>query len=218
MLRIQKKFDWCIWIIIATPVLIILLNLYKVIPLFQLTFQGRFESGATSIPIWLLILILLNVLSYFFLLSIGKFKFVRGIKLNMYFRVRFLFHFFISLVFTGLFLKVIQLHVTDMFFIRYFQIMFVCMVGWFIRYVKPNQDIGIRLSWTLSNEAVWEKTHLFTSNYWTSFAMAALLIFPTIDPNYSNLFLIAFFISLFIPPLLYSYNISRKINKRTENT
>lgn len=209
MLKIQKKNDWCIWIIIATPVLILLLNLSNVIPLFQLTFHERFEKGSTSIPIWLFILMLLNVLSFFFLSLAGKFKFVKG---NIDFRIRFLFHFFISSAFTALFLKVKQLHVTDMFLIRYFQILFVCMIGWFIQYIKPNQQIGIRLSWTLSNETVWEKTHLFTSKFWTSFAMAALLIFPTIDPNYSNLFLIVFFISLFIPPILYSYNISKRIN------
>lgn len=123
-------------------------------------------------------------------------------------------HFLVSLLFSILLLSVTSLSITETFLIRFLQIMLVYMLGYFIKYIQPNQSIGIRISWTLSNEVVWKKTHLFTSHFWTSLSAVAMLLFPVIDPLDRNSFLIVFFILLFPPPILYSYWLS--LNKKVD--
>lgn len=216
MLRKRFKDDWRIWIIVLTPFITVIIHLSRFVLLFKDHFPSSLkEDVPLSVAIALLVLPIFNIFVYFILIEIQKVSFVKKNILNNYFKIRFLVHFFVSASFTLLFLRLININISEMFLIRFSQIMLVFMLGYFIQYIKPNQQVGIRIAWTLSNEVVWRKTHLFTSQFWTSFAISAMLVFPTILPANRNIFLIIFLVVLFIPPLLYSYLLYSKLNKST---
>lgn len=79
--------------------------------------------------------------------------------------------------------------------------------------IRYNYFIGIRNSWTLSNEAIWKKTHLFAGRFyfWIGLAGAILEILINI-PKQSMSYIILFgILTGFGLVRLYSYLLYRKI-------
>lgn len=211
----QIKKDWCIWMIILSAVSIILIHLSKVILLFRHGIYHNASSNTSVAELWIVLLPLINILFYPLFLSV-KGRGLIGKKLNrqQYYRLRLLTHFCISFAFTGLFLSVFGIELNEMFLVRFSQLMLVFFIGYFMQYIKPNREVGLRVTWTLSNEAVWKKTHGFVSKFWTAFSAYAMLVFPTIGPDHRNIFLIVFFVLLIVPPVVYSYRLSLKADKK----
>jgi len=86
----------------------------------------------------------------------------------------------------------------------------IAVMGYFMRNIKPNYFIGLRLPWTLEDEENWAATHQLAAKIWVPagllMAIAAIL-FP---------FMTAFIITLVITmlvviiPAIYSYRFFKR--------
>jgi uncharacterized membrane protein len=82
------------------------------------------------------------------------------------------------------------------------------ILGYYLPTLKTNWFIGIRTPWTISDDKVWERTHILGKKV---FMMSGVLII--ISPHLpvaigSTFFLIA--VLLFLWPVVYSYVIYKK--------
>jgi len=86
-------------------------------------------------------------------------------------------------------------------------------IGIILRHVKQNWFIGIRTPWTLSNENVWNKTHLFGSNLFIISGGVIIigLLFPSI---YQMWFIIIPIVVSVVWVFVYSYLVYRKEMKK----
>lgn len=98
----------------------------------------------------------------------------------------------------------------------------LCGMGLFFAYmgnlmysIKPNYFAGFRVPWALENEDNWRLTHHLASKIWffggLVMAVAALLFSLKI---LIIIFIVALFIMTIIP-VIYSYNLYRKMKKDT---
>ena len=72
------------------------------------------------------------------------------------------------------------------------------ILGVYMPNIKSNWFIGIRTPWTLSNDTVWKKTHIFAGKV---FIVAGLLfVLAIFIPK-----LFYFIILLLLSPIIYSY-------------
>jgi len=85
-------------------------------------------------------------------------------------------------------------------------------VGIVIEKAKRNWFVGIRTPWTLSNEAVWNKTHKIGGKL---FKIAAIItFFGLILPKYAILLLILPVIAFSLYTIIYSYFEYQKQKKK----
>jgi uncharacterized membrane protein len=83
------------------------------------------------------------------------------------------------------------------------------VMGAYMKNIKQNWFMGIRTPWTLSNETVWNKTHLFGGKLFMGFGVSLMII--TWLP--ARIALILFIIgigSVTLGSFLYSYLIYKK--------
>ncbi len=89
------------------------------------------------------------------------------------------------------------------------------VVGNYMPKAKQNRTIGIRITWTLSNEANWNATHRFAGKLWfaAGFTMVAAAFLPT-----GISLPILLFVSLIsvIIPIIYSYKFYKKGKRDSE--
>jgi len=81
----------------------------------------------------------------------------------------------------------------------------LAVLGYFMRNIKPNYFIGLRLPWTLEDEENWAATHQLAAKLWVpaGIAMAvASLVFPFIT---SFIITMALTLIIVIVPSIYSY-------------
>ncbi len=81
------------------------------------------------------------------------------------------------------------------------------LLGLLMRKFKQNYFVGIRTPWTLDNEKVWNKTHRFGG--WT-FVAGGALMFLNAFISWQTVLVTIFAITLAVlPPVVYSYWLSR---------
>lgn len=77
--------------------------------------------------------------------------------------------------------------------------------------LKRNDVIGIKIKWTLESDEVWDKTHRAGAVLWI---LGGIVLVCNIFVRSQTGFLINIIIGLFltiVAPILYSYNLSKKI-------
>ena len=87
------------------------------------------------------------------------------------------------------------------------------LIGNYLPKCQQNRTVGIRIIWTLKNEANWNATHRFAGKLWVIgglLLMASSLLPYSILP-WAMIALLVVFISL---PVLYSYRFYRKERQR----
>ncbi len=70
--------------------------------------------------------------------------------------------------------------------------------------LRPNYFIGIRLPWTLENDAVWKKTHRFAGRLWFM-GGCALVLTPILPPFAQFVYFIGILAVLTIAPAIFAY-------------
>lgn len=70
--------------------------------------------------------------------------------------------------------------------------------------IKPNWFFGIRTPWTISNDAIWQKTHRIGARLFNAFGIV-LILFGFIMPVVAIPILLAFAIALAVWSIIYPY-------------
>lgn len=98
------------------------------------------------------------------------------------------------------------------YFYSIFSIMFI-LFGFQFPRIKPNLVIGIRTPWTIENDKVWKKTHIFAGKFLiiTGLFMLFVAFFTKISFEISGLVFIFLLIALSILSLIYSFIQYKKI-------
>jgi uncharacterized membrane protein len=89
---------------------------------------------------------------------------------------------------------------------------FFIVIGNFFPKLKQNSFVGIRLPWTINNEAVWYKTHRLGGAVWV---IGGIIMFPLSlfsSSRHSSMVLAIGLIIMTIIPSIYSYVIYKRIN------
>lgn len=77
---------------------------------------------------------------------------------------------------------------------------FFMVMGNYLRTIKPNYFIGIRVPWALEDEENWRKTHRIGSYLWVAGGLLLIILFPFLTPKtYSTVFSIVVAIMVIIP-------------------
>lgn len=98
-----------------------------------------------------------------------------------------------------------------MFMPLLFGVLFV-YIGNYLPKVKQNRTLGIKISWTLSNEENWNKTHRFGGKTW--FFGGFVVIFTAFLPlKIMVTVLVSVMILMISAPMVYSYLLYRKHKK-----
>jgi uncharacterized membrane protein len=83
--------------------------------------------------------------------------------------------------------------------------LFFLIMGNYLRTIKPNYFIGIRLPWTLEDAENWRQTHKMGSYVWVAGGLLLLFLFPFLPPQlYSTLFTVVV-VALALIPAAYSF-------------
>jgi uncharacterized membrane protein len=81
-------------------------------------------------------------------------------------------------------------------------------VGFLLESTKSNYSIGIRTSWTLSSEKIWNETHVFAAK---AFKYGSLILLVSmVFGDYGFLFFLVGILVMAFAPVLYSYLLYRK--------
>lgn len=87
---------------------------------------------------------------------------------------------------------------------------FFVVMGNYLRTIKPNYFVGIRVPWALEDEENWRKTHRLGSVVWVTGGLLLLLAFPVTGQQlYSGIFT-AVAITIAILPIIYSFYLYKK--------
>jgi uncharacterized membrane protein len=86
------------------------------------------------------------------------------------------------------------------------------LFGWVMRGVKPNQWMGVRTPWTMTSEAVWNKTHEFTARLWMAMALVGILAVFAGAPLLACL---AIIVPVVLAPIVASYLYAHAANQKT---
>ncbi|GAA3750590.1 SdpI family protein [Flavobacterium ginsengisoli] len=87
------------------------------------------------------------------------------------------------------------------------------ILGNYFKVIQPNYFIGIKTPWTLENQEVWKKTHLFAGKLW--FIAGFIIIVGSLifeSSAFSKVFLTIVF-GIAIIPIVYSYLKYRSLKK-----
>lgn len=97
-------------------------------------------------------------------------------------------------------------------FIFILGMIFLIFLGNLYPTLRYNYFFGIRNSWTLSNELIWKKTHLFSGrlNFWSGLAGAIIEILYSIPKQYMYIIIPCYILINFVIVRFYSYSIHRK--------
>ncbi|MCW9706014.1 SdpI family protein [Fodinibius salsisoli] len=82
---------------------------------------------------------------------------------------------------------------------------FFLVMGNYLRTIKPNYFIGIRVPWALENAENWKETHRLGSYVWVAGGLSLILLFPFLPlQTYATLFTVVV-IALALIPAVYSF-------------
>ncbi|MBU1203046.1 SdpI family protein [Patescibacteria group bacterium] len=82
-------------------------------------------------------------------------------------------------------------------------------IGFIIKDIKQNWFMGIRTPWTLSNENVWKKTHMFAQKIFI-FCGFIFIALPYLPVQYFSYYIIAIIILVSLGTYGYSYWLYKK--------
>ena len=91
---------------------------------------------------------------------------------------------------------------------------FITVMGNLYPTIKHNYFIGIKNSWTLSNELIWNKTHRFAGKifFWGGLTGALYGIFFNVNiVPYMPVVMVVYVFSLVLIPHIYAYILYRKL-------
>ncbi len=171
-------------------------------------------NGFGSKAVGLLFLPVLNVLVYFllkFLPQLTKSKETLEQLSRRYNSVRLLIHCFITALYLIIVLYTLEQKLNVLLFLAYGILILLLVTGNYLNNLKPNNFFGIRTVWTMRNDEVWRKTHHFTSRLWVLASLLVMMILPFLSQLLLSRILILYFIVIAIPPIIYSYVLSKKI-------
>jgi uncharacterized membrane protein len=90
---------------------------------------------------------------------------------------------------------------------------FIIAIGNLYPTIRYNHFIGIRNSWTRSNELIWKKTHTFAGKvaFWGGLIAALYGMFFNVDPvPYMPVIFVGYGFALVFIPHIYSYLLYKK--------
>lgn len=89
---------------------------------------------------------------------------------------------------------------------------FFVVMGNYLRTIKPNYFIGIRVPWALENADNWKATHRLASYLWVSGGLLLVLLFPFFKAkSFATVFSMTVIIMAFVP-MVYSFYFYKKSN------
>jgi uncharacterized membrane protein len=95
-------------------------------------------------------------------------------------------------------------------------LLFLALLGNYLRTVRSNFFVGIRTPWTLSNDVVWRKTHELSGRIWFySGIVLAIAVFFLPQTAATIVMFTGVFIMVMVP-VIYSYLEYRKLTTGTE--
>lgn len=87
---------------------------------------------------------------------------------------------------------------------------FFLIIGNYLKTIKPNYFIGIRVPWALEDEENWKKTHRIASYIWVAGGLLLIILFPFFhEQTYLFIFATAAVLMALIPTI-YSYYLFKK--------
>lgn len=87
---------------------------------------------------------------------------------------------------------------------------FFLVIGNYLRTIKPNYFIGIRVPWALEDAENWRETHRIGSYVWVTGGLLLLILFPFFQlETYSTIFS-AIVVMLAVIPMGYSFYLYKK--------
>src|SRR5690606_5776008 len=125
---------------------------------------------------------------------------------NKFNQLRLLLSLFMSALATFIIYSVQQTESTPPFTLIFSLIgLLFAGLGNYFKTIKPNYFIGIKTPWTLENEEVWKKTHLFGGKLWFIGGLLIFILSLIIPHDYSFYLLMIVTIIISIVPIIYSY-------------
>ncbi len=207
------KKDWLTWIIILSP-LVLIIGWWNKFPdqiptHFGMDGQPDDYSGKAF---GLFMLPGINVLMYLLFLVLPKID-PRGKNYKLfadkYKIIRIVLHAFFTFIFFLTALYSLGNHFNLSLIMLYGLLTLFLLLGNYMGNVRPNFFIGVRTPWTLSNESVWVKTHRLTAKIWVFGSLIMMVILPFVpQPDY---IILPFILIISIIPIVYSYLIFKKI-------
>jgi uncharacterized membrane protein len=132
----------------------------------------------------------------------GPYKIIR-IALHVFFAVIYLVSLTVALGFA----------VKVDFFVKISVALLFILLGNYMGKFQPNYFVGIKTPWTLANEEVWRKTHRFAAPLWVALGTLDILL-SFFQTTWAAVLLFSSFMIMAFVPMLYSYLIFQKINKK----
>lgn len=117
-------------------------------------------------------------------------------------------NFVVYFVFVGYALEIIK---NVDFIMMGFCAIFFIVIGNYMPKIRQNGVLGVRVSWTLNNEEVWNKTHRFCGKLWVLTGVA-LFVLSFFDCFMISIILIM--LSTVVAPLIYSYEVYKKVTAK----
>jgi uncharacterized membrane protein len=97
--------------------------------------------------------------------------------------------------------------------------LYVVAIGNLYPTIRTNYFFGIKNSWTLSNELIWRKTHVFAGKvfFWGGLIGALYGILFNISPvPYMPAIYVGYIFTLISIPKIYSYILYRQVQAQTD--
>ena len=88
-------------------------------------------------------------------------------------------------------------------------------IGCYLPECPQNQSIGLRIPWTLADEANWKKTHQFAGPLWI--AGGIVMILTAFLRITSTNFLVFVLLLIVVVPSVYSYRLHKKTSSKKES-
>lgn len=167
--------------------------------------KGEIDRYGSKNELWGIVA-MLSGLGYFLFLIIPKID-PRG-KLekmgNKLDNLRLILALFMSAMATYIIYSVQQTESKPTLIFTLIGLLFACLGNYF-KTIKPNYFIGIRTPWTLENEEVWKKTHLFGGKLWFIGGLLIFILSLIIPNDISAYLMISVTIFISVVPIIYSY-------------
>ena len=133
-----------------------------------------------------------------------------------YYKLRLIFTTFFSLLFIMILYNALYSNVD---FEKIFPVAFLFLfaaLGNYFGTIRSNYFVGIRTPWTLNNEEVWKKTHLFAGKLFAASGIIGGIICMSLDNPAADYFAIGLITVMVILPVVYSYVYYQKVENKTE--
>jgi uncharacterized membrane protein len=86
-------------------------------------------------------------------------------------------------------------------------------MGWFMPKFRQNYFAGLRLPWTLENEANWNATHQLAGKIWMTGGVLAALSGFMLKGEIAFVVFIGIILFMVIIPIVFSYRMFRNGNR-----